>query len=251
VGEASFTVPVDLPLGYHTLRARSEGEEGATTLIVTPAWLGVPERMGEHRVWGLATQLYSVRSQRSWGVGDLADLADLADWSARAAGGAGRGGGFVLPPPPRGPGPAPPMEPSPYLPTSRRFGNPLYLRVEQVPEYAHLPAADRAKVEALREELQDRLDGSDTIDRDSSWEAKLAALRLVYTVTRSAGRELAFQTYRQREGAGLADFATWCALAQAHGADWRAWPEPLRHPRSPAVAAFRAEHAAEVDFQCW
>jgi 4-alpha-glucanotransferase len=245
VGEASFTVPADLPLGYHTLRARSDGEESATTLIVTPAWLGVPERMGEHRVWGLTTQLYSVRSARSWGVGDLADLADLAAWSAR------QGAGFVLVNPLHAAEPMPPMEPSPYLPTSRRFGNPLYLRVEQIPEYGYLPAADRAKVEALREELQDRLDGVDLIDRDSSWEPKLAALRLVHAVPRSAGRELAFQTYREREGAGLADFATWCALAQAHGLDWTAWPEPLRHPRSPAVAAFRAEHAAEVDFQCW
>src|SRR5262249_59149449 len=68
VGEASFAVPDDLPLGYHTLRARSGGEEAASTLIVTPAWLGVPERMGAHRAWGLTTQLYSVRSRRSWGV---------------------------------------------------------------------------------------------------------------------------------------------------------------------------------------
>src|SRR5436190_14810016 len=90
VGEASFTVPGDLPLGYHTLRARSEGEEAASTLIVTPAWLGVPDRVGERRVWGLATQLYSVRSRRSWGLGDLADLADVAAWSA------GLGAGFVL-----------------------------------------------------------------------------------------------------------------------------------------------------------
>jgi len=143
------------------------------------------------------------------------------------------------------------MEPSPYLPTTRRFANPLYLRVELIPEYAYLPAAGRAQVEALRADLATRLDGVDAIDRDSAWQAKQAALRLVYAVPRSPGRELAYQAYRQREGAGLDDYATWCALAREHGADWSDWPEPLRHPGSPAVAAFRAEHADEVDFHRW
>ena len=82
VGEATFAVPTDLPLGYHTLRARSGGQSAEVTLIVTPAWLGLPDHLGEKRAWGLAAQLYSVRSARSWGVGDLTDLTDLAVWSA-------------------------------------------------------------------------------------------------------------------------------------------------------------------------
>jgi len=145
----------------------------------------------------------------------------------------------------------PPLEPSPYSPSSRRFGNPLYLRVEQVPEYAYLPADALAAVAAVRDRLrQSQVDG-DRVDRDSAWRAKESALRLVYAVPRSAGRELAYQAYRAQEGAGLVDFATWCALAREHGADWRVWPAGLRHPESAAVAAFAAEHAAEVDFQCW
>lgn len=245
VGEASFTVPGDLPLGYHTLRARSDGEQAATTLIVTPAWLGLPERLGGRRSWGLATQLYSVRSRRSWGVGDLADLADLATWSA------GLGAGFVQVNPVHAAEPGPPMEPSPYLPTSRRFANPMYLRVELIPEYAYLTAADRAEVESVRDDLRKRLDGVDTIDRDSCWEAKRTALRAVHAVPRGAGRELAYQAYRDREGRGLDDFAAWCALADVHGPDWHGWPDELRQPGSPAVAAFCAEHAAEVDFHRW
>ena len=80
-GEATFVLPDDLPLGYHTLHARSDNQEATGVLIVAPAWLGCPERMGSGRAWGLSTQLYSLRSQRSWGVGDLADLTDLAVWS--------------------------------------------------------------------------------------------------------------------------------------------------------------------------
>ena len=245
VGEASFASPADLPLGYHTLRARSDGDEAASPLIVTPAWLGMPERLGARRAWGMTTQLYSVRSARSWGVGDLTDLTDLTLWSAQL------GADFVLVNPLHAAEPVPPMEPSPYLPTSRRFSNPLYLRVDQIPEYAYLPAADRAEVDRLHDNLTKLLDGVDTIDRDESWRSKRAALWLVHAVPRSAGRDLAYRAYRQREGEGLDDFATWCVLAEHNGADWRAWPEPLRHPRSPAVTAFRARHASDIDFHRW
>src|SRR4051794_30450440 len=131
VGEATFEIPSDLPLGYHALRARSGEADAAMSLIVTPAWLGFPERMGSRRAWGFATQLYSVRSEQSWGSGDLADLADLGVWSA-----AEHGADFVLINPLHAAEPVAPMEPSPYLPTSRRFANPLYLRPERVPEYA-------------------------------------------------------------------------------------------------------------------
>ncbi len=131
VGEASFEIPADLPLGYHTLQARSGDQQAAMPLIISPEWLGFPERMGQRRGWGLATQLYSVRSRQSWGVGDLNDLEDLAVWSASE-----HGADYVLVNPLHAAEPVPPMEPSPYLPTSRRFANPLYLRVERIPEYA-------------------------------------------------------------------------------------------------------------------
>ncbi|MDF2825963.1 MAG: 4-alpha-glucanotransferase, partial [Mycobacterium sp.] len=81
IGEATFALPADLPLGYHRVHLRSGSAETSTALIVTPPWLGMPARLGNQRTWGMATQLYSVRSTHSWGVGDLADLADLAVWS--------------------------------------------------------------------------------------------------------------------------------------------------------------------------
>ena len=244
IGEASFEVPADLPLGYHELAIWTGGTETRTSLVVTPSWLGFPQRMGDRRAWGLATQLYSVRSKRSWGVGDLADLSDLAVWA-----GAEHGAGFVLVNPLHAAEPVTPMEPSPYLPTSRRFANPIYLRVEQIPEYAYL--TDRTAVEKLRDRLHADLDGIDAVDRNRAWTAKRAALELVYDVERSAGRELAYAAYRRREGRGLDDFAAWCALSQTHGPDWHQWPAGLRHPASPAVAAFAAEHASAVDFYRW
>jgi 4-alpha-glucanotransferase len=244
VGEASFVLPDDLPLGYHRVHVRSGDHEASAALIVTPGWLGLPERLGARRAWGLAAQLYSVRSRQSWGVGDLTDLVDLAVWSASV-----HGAGYVLVSPLHAAAPTAPMEPSPYLPTSRRFVNPLYLRVEAIPEFAQL--RKRGRVRRLRDGVQKHAATLDAIDRDSAWAAKRAALELVFSVPRTAGRELAYAAFRAREGAALDDFATWCALAEAYGGDWHQWPESVRHPGADGVAKFVAKHSAAVDFHRW
>lgn len=244
IGEASFALPADLPLGYHRVYAQSGAEESSAALIVTPAWLGLPERVGQRRLWGLATQLYSVRSARSWGIGDLTDLTDLAVWSA-----ARHGAGYLLINPLHATAPTTPIEPSPYLPTSRRFVSPLYLRVEAIPEYSELPT--RRGVRKLHAGLLRRTAETDGIDRDASWQAKRRALKKVYRVRRSAGRELSYAAYRAREGAALDAFATWCALADRFGADWHVWPEELRRPDADGIAAFVEKHRRAVDFHRW
>jgi 4-alpha-glucanotransferase len=246
VGEASFEVPGDLPLGYHTLHARSNDRHATMPLIITPVWLGFPERMGERRAWGLAAQLYSVRSRQSWGVGDVSDLEDLAVWSAGE-----HGADFVLVNPLHAAEPVAPMEPSPYLPTSRRFGNPLYLRVERIVEYALLSEDQRAKVDKHRVKLKVRLARSSPIDRNRSWTAKRKALKILFDVPRTPGREASFKAYRRREGRGLADFATWCALAETYGPDFEEWPAELQDPESTAVVRFAVEQTSRIDFQCW
>ena len=246
VGEATFEVPGDLPLGYHTLRARSNDHESSMPLIITPAWLGFPERMGDRRAWGVATQLYSVRSAQSWGVGDFTDLEDLAVWSA-----AEHGGDYVLVNPMHAAEPVPPMEPSPYLPSSRRFANPLYLRVERVPEYALANNDQRTKINKRRDKLVVDFDPAAPIDRDGSWKAKRKALSILFSVPRTAGRQTSFDAYRRREGVGLQNFATWAVLAKHHGPRFPEWPEGLQHPDSPAVSQFQHDHAREIEFECW
>lgn len=243
IGEASFLLPNDLPTGYHRLHLRSGEFETSTPLIITPQWLGLPEQLGARRVWGLATQLYSVRSKNSWGLGDLADLTDLAVWA-----GAQHGAGYVLVNPLHASAPTKPMEPSPYLPTSRRFTNPLYLRVESIPEFADLPT--RHAVRKLRDAVQTGA-SPHTIDRDTAWAAKYLALKEIYRVPRSAGRQLAFDAFKVREGRALRYFATWCVLAETFGDDWHMWPEQYRHPSNPEVTDFIEYHSAAVDFYCW
>ena len=245
VGEATYELPGDLPLGWHALVASQGGTTATAPLVVTPARLQLPPALAGRRAFGLMTQLYSVRSRRSWGVGDLADLGDLASWAARDL-----GADFVLVNPLHAAEPVPPMEPSPYLPTTRRFVNPMYIRVEDIPELGYVSAAERQLLEWHADDAR-ALNTDDVIDRDASWQAKSAALRIVFQLPRSPRRERAFAAFVEREGQGLVDFATWCALAQKHGLPWDEWPEELHDPRSAAVQAAREDLAEDVLFHQW
>ncbi|WP_210481267.1 4-alpha-glucanotransferase [Naasia sp. SYSU D00948] len=246
LGDVEVPLPPDLPLGYHTLSARAGDRTAESTIIVTPRWLGLPERLGDRSVWGFATQLYSVRSQQSWGVGDVADLTDLAVWS-----GAELGAGYVLVNPLHAAEPVAPLEPSPYLPSSRRFFNPLYLRVEEVPEYAQLDQDTRARVDKLARAVREELAGKDLIDRDTAWTAKRAALWAIHQVRRRAGREVDFRAYKRRQGEALRRFAAWNVIAIEHGNDYRSWPAPLQDVHSPEVARYVEAHEADLDFEMW
>lgn len=253
VGEATFELPMGLPLGWHRLHARSGERAASTTLVVTPARVDLPAALADVGVaaearsaWGYMIQLYAVRSRRSWGLGDLADLAELISWS-----GGDLGAGFVVVNPLHAGSPVPPIEPSPYLPMTRRFVSPLYLAVEAVPEYAALSAAARARVEALAESARGTGGPDELLDRNRSWAAKREALELIFAAGRSKEREDAFRAYREAEGAGLLDFATWCALVEVHGPEWMAWPVELRNPATPEVAAERERLADRVEFHAW
>lgn len=246
VGEATFEVPADLPLGWHVLHARSGGRDEQCDLVVTPDRLALPPALaGEGRSWGFMTQLYQVRSQRSWGIGDLADLTDLAVWS-----GADLGADFVLVNPLHAAELVGEMEPSPYLPTTRRFVNPLYIRVEDVPEVGYMPATQRQTLEWQAEDAR-AMTGSGELDRDTAWAAKKSALETVYRLPRSIARACAFEVYCGDQGQGLVDFATWCALAEEHGLPWGAWPADLHDPTSAEVEAERRRLVDRVDFYAW
>jgi 4-alpha-glucanotransferase len=263
IGEASFLLPPDLPLGWHRLHAlitpagrgadgasapaiTKEAEEVDRPLVVTPPRLELHPALREDRAWGFMTQLYSVRSRYSWGLGDLADLAEIADWSARD-----HGAGFVLVNPLHAAEPVPPMEPSPYLPTTRRFVNPMYLRVEDIREVGYMPSTDRALVEWQAEAMRGLNASGDPLDRDAVWGAKKAALETVFAQPRSRARQAQFEAFCAREGAGLVDFATWCALAERYGLPMSRWPDLARDPRSEAVRQIRDEMSERVEFYMW
>jgi 4-alpha-glucanotransferase len=219
---ATRELPADLPLGYHRLIT----EHQDVALLVVPAQLPAPTP-----AWGWMLQLYALRSAGSWGIGDYADLAEFAHRSATEL-----DAGLLLVNPVQAIAPVTPIQRSPYSPASRRFANPLYLRVTDLPEFAAADPDTRRAVTALRPDAEREL-----IDYDEVWRAKLAALELLHPL---AGPQ-------PDPEPALRDFATWCALAERHGPDWRTWPADLRHPDNPAVAAARADLAPRVAFHSW
>ncbi|HEY5249586.1 MAG TPA: 4-alpha-glucanotransferase, partial [Dermatophilaceae bacterium] len=247
IGEATFEIPGDLPLGWHTFNALINGETISSPLVVSPAVMVLPPALQQpgQRSWGLLTQMYSVRSRQSWGLGDLADLADMMAWAA-----ADLSADFVLVNPLHAAQPVAPMEASPYLPTSRRFVNPIYIRVEDIPEMGYMSSAERQLLEWHADDAR-TLNDADTIDRDGVWSAKVAALRTVFNQPRSSRRERAFAAFCHREGQGLLDFATWCALAEKHGLPWSDWSPDLQDPRSSAVEVVRDQIGDDVEFYRW
>ncbi|MTE19072.1 4-alpha-glucanotransferase [Streptomyces sp. TRM43335] len=236
-----------LPPGCHALRAEApDGRTARATLIVAPDRFPAPPG----RSYGLLVQLYSLLSSRSWGMGDLADLADLAAWSGRAV-----GAGFIQLNPLHAavpPGEGESVDPSPYRPSSRRFADPVHLRIEEIPEYGYLRGEARRRVDELAARAAELRDATLTedgrIDRDAVWALKREALELLRTVPLSPGRHVAYCDFLAEQGQALEDHAVWCALAEVHGSDWRSWPGGLDDPRSPATARARVELMDRVDF---
>jgi len=220
---------------------RARGTRGAGSGLRDEAVAPFPA----HRAWGFTVQLYSVRSRASWGHGDLRDLADLAAWSGTL------GADFVLVNPLHAAEPQPPVSPSPYLPMTRRQVSPLYLRIEDIPEYAGLSAGDRERVEALAAPLRTASTTAALIDRDAVWTAKRAALELIRAVPLSGRRRAELDAFLGRDRRATQDWATWCAIAEVHGPDWRSWPSALADPGSAEVAELSRTRADRVEFHAW
>jgi 4-alpha-glucanotransferase len=230
-GEVLLHLPAELPLGYHRLQLSNGEFARSTQLIVVPSQ--IPPPAGGRRSWGWMVQLYAIRSAASWGLGDYEDLRQLAIWSAE------QGADLLLVNPLHATAPTLPQQNSPYFPASRRFSAPLYLRPQTLPEYAAAPEDVRRQVN----ELAASVPSSKLIDRDATWQAKRAALQLLFP--HRVERPQADPT------AALDDFALWCALADRHGPDWRSWPDELHDPHGEAVGAAREQLRDEIDFHRW
>ncbi|MDR3070095.1 MAG: 4-alpha-glucanotransferase, partial [Propionibacteriaceae bacterium] len=246
IGEAAFDLPLDLPLGYHTLRATTEHGVVESALVVSPRTLEPPRSLGNSRAWGYAIQLYSVMSEDSWGIGDLRDLADFGVWA-----GGYMHADYVLVNPLEAAAPQPPLEDSPYLPTSRSFLNPIYIRPEAIEEYAALLGKERDKIGSVKRSLKARLASESLIDRDLVMASKISALWVVFEQPRRLARELALQAFVGREGVDLQRFARWCVLSREYGLDWRVWPAQLQQPDSYEVEQYCGQRQRDVDFYIW
>jgi 4-alpha-glucanotransferase len=229
-----MAIPDHIPLGTFRLRMASPAGEvnEETVLLVAPehAYQG-----NGNRLWGLAVQLYGVRSHRNWGHGDFTDLAALialgADLGAAAIG--------VNPL-----HAVPDAQASPYSPSSRMLLNPLYIDVNAIPEF---PGARAAGLEPAVRKLRRQ----DHVDFSGVTAAKLAGLRLAYRNFRrngSARRRRDFENFRRQRGPTLARFASFEFLRRRFQRVWWEWPPEWRQPDEARLSALRQTEGAEIGF---
>jgi (1->4)-alpha-D-glucan 1-alpha-D-glucosylmutase len=247
-----------LPVGRHRFTLQSpEGEPlGETVLYITPDRCHDP-LAPEGRAWGLSAQLYGVRSARNWGIGDFADLRALVEHAARL--GADAVGlnplhALFLDQPERS---------SPYSPSSRLAFNPLYLAIEELPEFAECEPVRRL---CASEPFQTRLAvlrRAELVNYLGVGRVKREILEKLYTHYRArhAGRETpheqAFRAWVKERGETMHGFALFHAL-QEHLRDVKIgvygsaqWPEAYRDPRSGEVQRFARAATEEIDFHLW
>ncbi|MGL3107444.1 4-alpha-glucanotransferase [Bradyrhizobium sp. BR 1432] len=219
--------PAGLPLGYHRLTLTdAEGVTEEVPMIVAP------ERAfgGEFdRGWLLAVQLYSVRSNRNWGIGDFTDLADLVRLAKQlGADGVGLNPLHVL-------FDDHPADCSPYSPNSRLFLNPLYIDVAAIPEFAPDLVPDAAATAArLRE--GDRVPYADMAAL--KWLGLRAAFNSFVT-SASEARRREFDAFRAARGPLLSRFACFEVLRHRFTAPWWEWPVEWQKPDDAKCAALR------------
>ncbi len=245
--------------GYHRLSitpaAGGDGPTGEMSLIVAPSTCYQPPPLADSaRVWGPAVQLYALRSQRNWGIGDFTDLRLLIDTASAL------GAGVVGVNPLHALFPQQPRHASPYSPSSRLFVNVLYLDVEAIADYAECEAA-RAAVQDPRFQARLRaLRGTDLVDYPAVAEMKLSVLQLLYRNFRhrhlegDRERGRAFRAFQREQGRSLRLHALFETLQEHFLREdpdlwgWPAWPEAYRDPGAAAVAEFAGAHLERVEF---
>jgi 4-alpha-glucanotransferase len=231
-----------LGCGYHELRL-ADTDDAPCRLIVAPARCYLPPKFVNRKSWGIAAQLYSLKSEGDWGIGDFAHLRELI--SEAAAHGADAVGlnplhALFL---------NSPEEASPYFPDSRLFRNPLYLDIEAIPEFAASPRA-RAMADA-RGLMWD----SAYVDYHAVATAKRAVLEMLYRefkarqAARPDARGAAFRAYVEREGRELENFVTFQMLSEHLGShDWPRWPLAYRDLSSPDVEEQKLRYGERLCF---
>lgn len=207
----------DLPLGYHALALG----DLTIALIVAPESAYAPDwlKRGD-KAWGVACHLYTVTSERNWGIGDFGDLKTLLKMTGDA------GGEMVAVNPFHALSPREPEQASPYWPSSRTYLNPLYIDLSELSDN---PAVGTA--------LGPLVNYTDVARR------KMVALHDIAARCRDNPGVDAFIA---EGGQSLRNFCVFSALAEHHSGPWASWPAEFRHPASPAVQAWTEAHAASV-----
>lgn len=250
-----YTFSLPLALGYHQLVLQLEDDQDSFTqsLIITPERCFQPSQFQQQKQWGVSVQLYGVKSEQNWGIGDFADLGRLVRYLAA------QGADFVGLNPIHALYPAMPESASPYSPSSRRWLNIIYLSVPLLPGYGQ---CQQTAALVASPQFQSQLAAQrqrDWVDYSTVMQMKLPALKTLFHWFCEHQAELptlsaAFANFKQQGGASLRQLALYDALhlhliqQDPHAWGWPNWPSQYQYAESEAVQAFAASHQDDIEF---
>ena len=252
----TLTLPSSLPQGYHRLILEQGLQQWQCSIIVAPKRCYEPDALlAGKKLWGACVQLYTLRSERNWGIGDFGDLSQMLEQVGE------RGGAFIGLNPIHALYPANPQSASPYSPSSRRWLNVVYIDVNRVDEFQHSEAAQLWWHQPETQQVLAEVRANEWVDYSQVMQLKLMALRLAFPLftarkTKDA-RMQAFHQFVEQGGRSLHQQAAFDALhAHLSAQDpmmwgWPVWPEKYRDGHSTAVADFCREYASDVTFYLW
>ncbi|WP_437680331.1 4-alpha-glucanotransferase [Sorangium sp. So ce131] len=193
------------------------------------------------RISGVTVPLFSLRSDRSWGIGEIGDLPEFAAWASKA----GLRLVQLLPLNEMSGG-----ETSPYSALSAFGIDPIYISLSAVPE---LPA--EAIGEALGDEAGalERARKSERVDYEAVRRLKTRALRFAFDRferehhAQKTPRAAEMAAFVKRQADWLPDYAQYRAFKDGfNGAAWWQWPDEIRDRKPEALEALRRERARDI-----
>ena len=245
-----------LACGYYTLSAETGGKSCFVRLIVAPESVYQPKLLANGgRMNGLTMHLYSLRSERNWGVGDFTDLLNLMKYAAE------KKLDFVGINPLHALFTSKPAFASPYSPSSREWLNPIYLDVEKVGAFTY---NEQLKNWLAQPKIRQRIAAlriTETVTYTAVWACKRDALHMAFnafeqdTCEAAENERAAFEAFVLEKGKALQGFGLFEALDQYYSrpgqVGWQSWPSEFHQPDGEAVEKFARSHEREIRFYMW
>lgn len=245
-----------LACGYYTLSAETGGKSCFVRLIVAPESVYQPKLLANGgRMNGLTMHLYSLRSERNWGIGDFTDLLNLMKYAAE------KKLDFVGINPLHALFTSKPAFASPYSPSSREWLNPIYLDVEKVGAFTY---NEQLKNWLAQPKIRQRIAAlriTETVTYTAVWACKRDALHMAFnafeqdTCEAAENERAAFEVFVLEKGKALQGFGLFEALDQYYSrpgqVGWQSWPSEFHQPDGEAVEKFARSHEREIRFYMW
>jgi 4-alpha-glucanotransferase len=232
---------------------KSDKFQKKSKIIITPDTCYILPKLQDKKAWGLSFNLYAIRTEQNWGIGDFADLKRIVGWISDLKGSlVGINPLHAIPN-------TKPFGVSPYSPISRLYKNFIYLDVEKIPEVHESENAGRIMESKKFRNKLDELRKPDLIEYEKVALVKEKILRNAFDVfyenhfSKNTQRGNDFRKYRDQEGIALESFALFMALWEhmkktKKAYAWQEWPEKYHEISGKAVVEFRKEKKKEILF---